>query len=55
MVTTLAFYGHWFPKGDRRHVERLEQTRAAALPLKVPMTDDAGLAFAAEAVNDGPS
>ena len=53
MATTLAFYGHWFPKGDRRHVERLERTRAEALPLKVPMTDDAGLVFAAEGVNDG--
>jgi len=27
LVTTLSFYAHYFPKGDRRHVERMEEVR----------------------------
>jgi len=53
MTTTLLFYGHWFKKGDRRHVEQMERVRAAAAPLKVrTVHDDHGLALDAESVNE---
>jgi hypothetical protein len=55
MTTTLLFYGHWFPKGDRRYVEQMEAVRASAVPLKLPVPhDDAGAVLDAdEAPNDG--
>jgi hypothetical protein len=37
MTTTLLFYGHWFPKGDRLCIGQMEHARAAAAPLR-PMT-----------------
>ena len=43
MTTTLLYYGHWFPKGDRHYVEQMEAVRATAKPLKLPAPhDDAG-------------
>jgi hypothetical protein len=30
MTTTLLFYAHRFPKGDRRYVEPMESVRASA-------------------------
>jgi hypothetical protein len=42
MTTTLLFYGHWFPKGDRRYVEQMEKVRTAAIPLRVPTAHDDG-------------
>jgi hypothetical protein len=41
MTTTLLFYGHWPPKGDRLYVERMKKVRAAAPPLKMPPSPDA--------------
>jgi len=44
MTTTLLFYGHWFPKGDRLHIEQMEKARSSAVRLNVPIvSDDAGL------------
>ena len=40
MTTTLLFYGHWFPKGDRHYVEEMESVRAAAPPLRLPAPHD---------------
>ena len=40
MTTTLLFYAHWFPKGDRRYIEQMERVRAAATPLKPPTAHD---------------
>jgi len=34
MTTTLLYYGHWFPKGDRHYVERMETVRAKARPRR---------------------
>ena len=52
MTTTLLFYGHWFPKGDRRYVELMESVRAAAPLLDVPTTaDDAGVPLDHERLN----
>jgi integrase len=46
MTTKLLFYGHSFPKGDRRYVELMESVRAAAPLLDVPTAaDDAGVAL----------
>jgi integrase len=55
MTTTLLYYGHWFPKGDRHYVEQMENVRGAAAPLKLPAPhDDAGAVLDAdEAPNDG--
>jgi hypothetical protein len=53
MTTTLLFYGHWFPKGDRHYVEQMKSVRVAATPLRIPTPhddSDAGL-DADEAVN----
>jgi hypothetical protein len=36
MTTTLLFYGHWFPKGDRRYIEQMERFRASAALLEIP-------------------
>ena len=52
MVTTLSFYGHWFPKTDRRHVERMEEVRAAAVDEAPVVHDDAGLPLDAEVNED---
>jgi hypothetical protein len=50
MTTTLLFYGHWFPRGDRKYVEQMEKVRAAAAPLKLPTPhDDAGAFVDADA------
>jgi hypothetical protein len=49
MTTTLLFYGHWFPKGDRHYVEQMESVRAAATPLKRPTPhDDSGAVLDAD-------
>jgi integrase len=51
MTTTLLFYGHWFPKGDRQYVEQMESVRAAATPLKLPTPhDDSGAVLDAHEV-----
>jgi hypothetical protein len=53
LTTTLLYYAHWFPKGDRRHVEAMARTRAlAAPPLPAVAPDDVDLALD-EALNDG--
>ena len=49
MTTTLLFYSHWFPKGDRHYVEQMERVRAAATPLNLPTPhDDSGGVLDAE-------
>jgi integrase len=54
MTTTLLFYSHWFPKGDRRYVEHVEKLRAAAVPLRMPTPhDDSGATLHAEILTDG--
>ncbi len=52
IATTLAYYAHWFPKGDRRHVERLEQIRAAARAKQVPTAAVALPLVETERMND---
>jgi len=54
MTTTLLFYGHWFPKGNRGYVEQMGSVRTAAVPLRCPIPhDDAGVLLdAEEAPND---
>jgi integrase len=48
-ITLFTYYTHFFPKGDRRHVEEMERVRAAAIPLKVPTAhDDAELSVGAD-------
>lgn len=55
MTTTLLFYGHWFPKGDR-YVEQMENVRAAAAPLKLPAPhDDSGMVLDADEVSNADS
>ena len=50
-ATTFACYTHFFPKGDRRHVEGME--RATAVAERVPITDDdTGISLDAETVNE---
>jgi hypothetical protein len=52
MTTTLLFYGHWFPKGDRHYVEQMERIRASAPLLDMPAaSDDAGLPLDQERLN----
>jgi hypothetical protein len=53
LTTTPLYYAHWFPKGDRRHIEEMERIRAAAKPLasRVP-PDEAGLRLDAEVMNE---
>jgi hypothetical protein len=49
MTTTLLFYSHWFPKGDRLYVEQMEKVRAAAAPHDAQAVhDDQGLPLDAE-------
>jgi integrase len=49
MTTTLLFYGHWFPKGDRHYVERMGSVRASAAPLNLPTPhDDSGAVLDAD-------
>ena len=36
-TTTLAFYAHWIPGGDKTHIDRLAAARLAVAP-KVPPT-----------------
>ena len=46
VTTTLTYYAHLFPNGDRRHIEEMERVRAAAIPAKLDVvSDDAGIAF----------
>ncbi len=54
ITTTLTYYAHWFPKGDRRHIEQMERVRTEAKPLPLDKAqDDAGLPLDDEPVNDG--
>jgi hypothetical protein len=56
MTTTLLFYGHWFPKGDRHYIEQMESIRAMAVPLSVPMPhDDFGIEIDADETPNGGS
>ena len=45
VTTTLTYYAHLFPNGDRRHVEQMERVRSTASPLAAPSVprDDVGL------------
>jgi hypothetical protein len=53
MTTTLLFYSHWSPKGDRLYVEEMEKVRAAASSLKLPTTPaDASLPLDHERLNE---
>ena len=52
MVTTLSFYGHWFPKSDRRYVERMEEVRAAAVDEAPIVHDDVRLPLDSEVNED---
>jgi integrase len=50
---TLSVYTHFFPKGDRRHIERMEQVRSAASVKWAPaLHDDVGLPVGARRVNE---
>src|SRR5215813_238695 len=52
-VMTLSVYTHFFPKGDRRHVERMEQIRSAAVAEWAPAAhDNEGLLLVAGSVNE---
>jgi integrase len=54
MTTTLLYYGHWFPKGDRHYVEQMEMARATAKPLTLPVPhDDVGGVLDGYEVPDG--
>ena len=53
LTTTLLYYAHWFPKGDRRHIQQMERVRAAAVPLHVPtVRDDEALSLDTESLNE---
>jgi integrase len=53
MTTTLLFYSHWFPKGDRLYLEEMERVRSFARLLDVPaVPDDAAIPADQEALND---
>ena len=52
MVTTLSFYGHWFSKSDRRHVERMEGVRTTAVDDALLVHDDARLPLDSEVNED---
>jgi integrase len=44
MTTTLLFYSHWFPKGDRLYLEEMERVRSSARLLDVSaVPDDAAM------------
>ena len=47
VTTTLTYYAHLFPNGDRRYVDQMERVRLAAMPLPVPAPapDDVELAI----------
>jgi hypothetical protein len=54
MTTTLLYYGHWFKQGDRSHIERMEQVRAAAIPFKtLTAHDDQEIVLDPEGLNAG--
>ena len=36
VTTTLTYYAHLFPNGDRRHVDQMERVRLVATPLPIP-------------------
>jgi integrase len=44
VTTTLTYYAHLFPNGDRRYVEQMERVRSAVSPGPAPAAhDDGGL------------
>ncbi len=47
-TTTLAFYAHWIPRGDKSHIDRLAAARQAVAPKVLPVAlddTDAGKAW----------
>jgi hypothetical protein len=46
VTTTLTYYAHMFPNGDRRHIEEMERAGGAAAPALMQVApDDAGIAL----------
>ena len=41
-TTTLAFYAHWIPRGDKSHIDRLAAARLAVAPKMPAIPLDAG-------------
>jgi hypothetical protein len=39
-TTTLAFYAHWIPRGDKSHIDRLAAARLAVAPKMPPIQLD---------------
>ena len=40
-TTTLAYYGHWLPRGDKGYIDRLAAARESVTPLGTAGTTDA--------------
>jgi integrase len=47
VTTTLTYYAHLFPNGDRRHIDEMERIRIETQPLEVAAVpaDDIGIAL----------